>query len=582
MFEFVSHNGATAIRDKEARKAIRSQAMRDFRRRQRDEELMLFGNKQSGAGSSGRHQDLFRRARRLLPAETARRNLNHCTMATSDTPSTDHMQGTRENLPANVDDCLDKFGEGTSAGDAVESDDTHGIKLHGCYTTDNGRPPQKSGKAVAFRHGYTGDADEVLFQAMVNSAMASALGRPDLRRDQLWQAFINSYYSDPVILANGNFLNEYKGLALKGTAFAASRDALCLIHLGARHDDERLLTEGRKIHCVALRLIRESLNKPKDHSSDSILGACYTIAHCQIYQEIAELGRGWRIHMDGLYYLLETRGPGSLSSPFARAIFHNIRQIAVMDQLLKRKRSFLSSQPWLDIMDSAQHPAFDLTNIALKISELLEDADQVVNTWDKSTSCSQRKLVELDHTYRSMEDNLIRWLSNFCDRAATTRVLYRVDSISHYPRFERRCGTSVPLVRHVYTFTSLLSATVHSYVWVCLLALHMSFAQIAILTEPSCTRRTSVEVGQNADECASHLCRSLAFLTLQEHRSAGLLACSGPLYWAEIWYKSQNAIESLRFCQRIRQSLQQECHTPLNLHFPVFTWWMLPGIDSVH
>lgn len=577
MVEFVSYNGATAIRDKEAKKTIRSQAMRDFRRRQRDEELILLRNNQGRSGSSRKQQ-----SRRLLPAEKAHPDLKHCTTATSDTPNTDHTQGRRENRPRNVGDCLDKFGEGTFAGDAVQLDDTHEVKPHKYYKTDNGRLPQKSRKIVTLRHGYTGDADDVLFQAMVDSTPSLALGRPDLSRDQLWQAFINSYYSDPVILANGNFLNEYKGLALKGMAFAASRDALCLIHLGARHDDERLLNEGRKIHCVALRLIRESLNKPKDHSSDSILGACYTIAHCQIYQEIAELGRGWRIHMDGLYYLLEMRGSDSLSSPFARAIFHNIRQIAVMDQLLKRKRSFLSSQPWLDIMDGAQHPAFELTNIALKISELLDNADQVITTWDKSSACLQRKLVELVHTYTTLEDNLIRWLSNFYDRAATTRVLYKVDSISQYPRFEQRCGNSAPLVRHVYTFTSLLSATVHTYVWICLLALRMSFAQITALTEPSSMRRTFVAVVQDANECASHLCRSLAFLSLQEHRSAGLLACSGPLYWAEIWYESRNEIERVQFCKRIRQSLQQECHTPLNLQFPVFTWWMLPGIDNAH
>ena len=101
-------------------------------------------------------------------------------------------------------------------------------------------------------------------------------------RDQLRQAFITSYYSDPVICANLQFMNTFHGLAPQSAAMDSSRDALCLIHLGIHSRDKRLLHEGRKIHCAALRFIREEIEKPDAIASDSILGACYTVAHCEV------------------------------------------------------------------------------------------------------------------------------------------------------------------------------------------------------------------------------------------------------------------------------------------------------------
>lgn len=101
-------------------------------------------------------------------------------------------------------------------------------------------------------------------------------------RDQLRCAFLASYYSSSIVSTNHEFIDTYYRLAPRACAMKASQDALCLIHLGTRFRDEKMLNEGQKVYCTALSLIREEIGKPHVVVDDSILGACYTLAHCEV------------------------------------------------------------------------------------------------------------------------------------------------------------------------------------------------------------------------------------------------------------------------------------------------------------
>ena len=248
-----------------------------------------------------------------------------------------------------------------------------------------------------------------------------------------------------------------------------------------------------------------------------------------------------------------------------------------MDQLLRRKKTFLSSPSWLAATGEVHQPALILTNIALQISEALQDAEDIAYGRLQKTKSPGVEVDSLLRRMEQLEDDLNQWLLDFYDRSGRDEAPYVQVSLSQYPLFEKRCGTLAGLVCLVYNFPNLLSATSHMYVWVCLLAMRMALVSLAQLR--ACSRSKSCSTfTDEANECATHLCRSLAFLSAQQHRSAGTLACGAPLYWAERWFESQKDMKRTQLCQKIRHSLEDDSPTPLNLHHPVFTWWMLPNI----
>ena len=57
---------------------------------------------------------------------------------------------------------------------------------------------------------------------------------PALQFVQIRQSFINSYFSMGVINSNQQYFNIFYSLAPQSPAMNASRDALCLIHIGSR------------------------------------------------------------------------------------------------------------------------------------------------------------------------------------------------------------------------------------------------------------------------------------------------------------------------------------------------------------
>ena len=66
--------------------------------------------------------------------------------------------------------------------------------------------------------------------------MADIVGvrSPAVQFVQLRQAFVNSYFSMGVINSNRQYFNIFYWMAPQSPAMNASRDALCLVHLGSR------------------------------------------------------------------------------------------------------------------------------------------------------------------------------------------------------------------------------------------------------------------------------------------------------------------------------------------------------------
>ena len=102
---------------------------------------------------------------------------------------------------------------------------------------------------------------------------------------QLQQAFINSYFSMGVINSNQQYFNIFYWLSPQSPAMQASRDALCLVHLGSRYRDQRLVIEGRTRHLSAIRYLRRDVDKPESLMDDAVLGAAYTLGQTEVRSE---------------------------------------------------------------------------------------------------------------------------------------------------------------------------------------------------------------------------------------------------------------------------------------------------------
>lgn len=297
-------------------------------------------------------------------------------------------------------------------------------------------------------------------------------------------------------------------------------------------------------------------------------------------------GLSWQLHMDGLHYLLRKRGPKSIKSPFARAIFHNVRQIGVMDHLLKRKTSFLSSPDWLIEAGGPTNAAEQITNIAFKISDARERAQQLGRTREMYGLETQRYCFKahdaLNQDMANLEYQLDEWLMEYLNSSEFTNAPFELVDPSTYPLFEREGKALAHFLGDVYQFPSLVSATVQVYIWILRLAIRMS--QLELSPSSSSAQPASDDpIIVQGDEYALDLCRSLAFLSSPQQCSAGLLACSGPLHWASAWYDLRGDTTKRDACYEFRDALERNSTTPLNLRNPVLTWWMLPTkIEKSH
>ncbi|KAK4628871.1 hypothetical protein CLAFUW4_08432 [Fulvia fulva] len=390
-----------------------------------------------------------------------------------------------------------------------------------------------------------------------------------MRRSHLRDALVNTYYSTTVVHMNRHFLDAFHDGAPKGPVFDAARDALSLIHLGTQSQDQQLVVAGQKLHCIALNLLRTELGKAGATHDDRVLGAVHTIAQCEMYSAISGKGKGWQLHMAGLYYIFQHRGPHGFKTPFARAILHNIRQAAITYQLVERRSTFLSSPQWLSAIDYGDSAAVELTRIALRLSAVLEEANQVIREGHSNLVLSRHLLTKMS----DLEHNLVEWLS---EKVQNLRgwVPPQLVSIKEFRHLEK--NISDPKVfPEVFTFTGLPTATSHVYVFVCFLSLWQCLLDVSVAFPHLNIDPTAV--AREAEQCADDLCRTLPYISMPEHGFAGVIASTAPLHFASVWFERKKMLPRLQWCNNVRDYMEQTGPTELNLRRPILTWWMLPG-----
>ncbi|KAK4507907.1 hypothetical protein PRZ48_001642 [Zasmidium cellare] len=365
----------------------------------------------------------------------------------------------------------------------------------------------------------------------------------------------------------------------------ASRDALCLIHLGVRYRDERLLLEGRTRHLAALRHTQAAIAQPNAALDDCVLGASYTLGHCEMYSVISQNGKGWRGHTGPFERILQVRGPKSIVTPFAHALLQNIRMVEVATSFLNRKASYLSSPEWIAAAkQNHDSPAFHATNLALKTGAALEKADQLCAL----PKPPEARIVAMLNDMMEIDLGLKKWLIEVDRWSGGAFIPHKALPTSTYASFHDRCGGLADIFPVAIEFPSFMSATSHMYIWTSLLLLRRAIADVARLYPypllAAVNQDQEAMLDASIDECATSLCQSIAFLSQGNHGFAGVISCGAPLHFSSEWFRKKQQQKRLLWANHVREFLQRDIllgeslNTSLDLGKPVFTWWMLPDI----
>lgn len=431
------------------------------------------------------------------------------------------------------------------------------------------RPPNHLNERQRLEH------ELVFWQTMAD---ISGLKSPRLEWAQLKQSFVSSYWSMGVMASSKAYLHVFQWLAPHSNALNASRDALCLIHLGARYKDERLLFEGRTRHLAALRCMQEEVNKANAALDDCVLGAAYTLGHCEMYKIISVNGKGWRGHMGGFQQMLQLRGPKSIVTPFAHALLHNIRQVEVAHSFHNRQASYLSRPDGIEALpEICEYAWFRATTNALQVGAALEKADRLC----AATRPTEASIVGLLNEMVKLEVEIKAFLMEIYNTWNDDFLPHRLVPTSTFGSFYDHCGGLTDVFPSSIDFPSFLAATSHVYVHCYLLLLRQAIADVARLHPyPLLSGKNQYQealLNDAIDESATSLCQSIAFLQ-SNHEFAGVVSCGPPLHFAAEWYRRKQDQRKLLWCNHVRELLQSDVllggslNTSLDIDRPVFTW----------
>lgn len=431
--------------------------------------------------------------------------------------------------------------------------------------------------------------DQVLFWQTMASITSIPAGKAHLV--QLQQTFIDSYFSSGVVSSHRQYFNIFYWLSPHSGAMSASRDALCLIHLGSRRRDFRLVHEGQRRHFAAIHCLRQDLARPGAVEDDAVLGANYTLGQTSVFMAVGHQSQ-YLTHMAGLQELLLKRGPESMRTPFAQALLYNIRPLSVMNGLVSRKPLFVAERNWIEAarkgLTGEVTISVEMTDLSLQIPGLLQRADVLLaGTKRTKVKAGERDIIALLTELMKVEHGLQSWLLKFYNRTGAERSPYRLSRLADDSFFRGGLGGLAHIFPMTIQFPAFLSATTHVWIWTCLLVIRQTMLDVAALHPYPTVRPQNQETSLTAsiDECAVNLCQSIAYLIHTDHASCGIVACSPVLHFSAQWFERQGDTHRLMWVRHVREFLQRDVllgggyDTSINVDRPLFTWWMLPDIS---
>ncbi|CAK1357292.1 unnamed protein product [Cercospora beticola] len=336
----------------------------------------------------------------------------------------------------------------------------------------------------------------------------------------------------------------------RAPALITALDAICLVHVGTKHKDQRLLEAARVTYGSALAKVRREILAPQRDAS-LLVAAVYLLTICEFFSATAAPDEGWRRHIRGILQLLGALDLAALDPSIRILVGTLLRGPAVWHAILERKS--------LPSLDKIQHALADGTTfssstgfikLAVRVPGIIEKVDFLRHANPRPSvaalSMCCREIV-------SLCNELQHWMTLWTE--TLLEEPFQIAPISILADSKVAMATSKTAFPFAYQFSNQLLAPKHRTYWTCMLSLKQAHLDLfeafpELLHELQCDDQEMERLITTATELANHLCMTIAFDTQPENGYVALFSAMVPLELAAAWYRRRNETVKLCWCQR--------------------------------
>jgi hypothetical protein len=377
------------------------------------------------------------------------------------------------------------------------------------------------------------------YATYLSNNIGGSVRSPEAYRQQLMLPFIELHYSEAMPSLNLAFPKIHARLKPLRTAGikTAATDAVLLQALAISSNDDSLMWAARRKNNEAIGGLRNSLTSPELCASDEVLLTTDALA----FFDAGSIA--WKNHASGLSALIAARGPNIHHNlPF---LLHALVFQLLGDALLWRGPFVFGQAQWLDAMLPTCNTRMNrLIYLGCRVPDIMKQNDQYLSQLGGTTS----DLDSLMHSINRLESSLQDWLSDWYLDEFQNRPPYAI--ALHTARLDVGLPTDLdkPLLLGSYTFPSLREAFGHNCFWTLLLQVRQARYEL-LASAPTSTIDTQAAAHKFVCEAADSICRTAPFILRNVSGLPGGLACSaGPLILAGRWYKMCDKPELATWC----------------------------------
>lgn len=377
--------------------------------------------------------------------------------------------------------------------------------------------------------------------------MRRALRSPAAYRQQLIIPFLDVHFS-PRAMPKLNLVHAKVCSWLSpawGDGMITACDAVLLHALAVAQRDEALMWTARCKNNEAVTCLRKLLQRPDDSQNNE---AIFTIDALAFFDTSSA---AWPSHARGFFALVAAKGPSYWNE--RALLLHSVLFQLLIEALLSREPFVFGEAPWLSAM---------LPKIETRLNWLVYLGCQVPNILVRCDRCLRSRgppnqnSASLWRSIMFLERSLLDWLSDWYQADFQNRPPYGLNT--DVGSLELREGIVVdsPPLHGSYRFPSLIEAIGHHCFWTLLLLVCearydlLSSSSDLVVHECAATLVESV-AKESASQCADAICRTAPFL-MQSVASLpnGLASCAGPLIVAARWYGKCGQPELASWCHK--------------------------------
>ncbi|KAF2153154.1 hypothetical protein K461DRAFT_267782 [Myriangium duriaei CBS 260.36] len=501
-FVFVDQN---ASKDAAARKRIRSHAMVDFRRRQRQERKSSGKNEQPSRITSN--------SRRESSGDIGHQRISRMTRFRIVRPSSAGVRSEDTSSDSVLDD------------ESLETGSS-GIDRHNLL----------SSTAIVPLSSRSEERQEDL--SLLPGSLTSSWNRVHMQNK-----FCDLFYPDGRNAIHDLF-ESIRPVSWAEQLTVNAGDALCTLQVAIIRSDRRMLQASIKLQNMALRRLRDTVNRTGRHqSTDSLIGAVYYLLKWESLMAMSWSSPTWQYHYDALLRLLYNEkssiGSGASEPPkFLRFTFC----YALSMGLVTRRPVH-----WIP-MERRKQPV--LISAALEVPSCIAALDAAL--------ASQMPADRVQRTITSglaLRSKLLTLLSTY-PPTFPGDTLYHLEDISRFVDFDAALSNNVQsLYQQVFSFSSFETAIGLKTLWTSLLVLDQTLLNVhrqpkidldAIFTRDFLSLETNIE------DWVDKLCRTIPYFTLPSCKFSGALCIMEPLHFVSEYFQSKGSRLHLEWCKCIR------------------------------